>query len=111
MISISKMANYSTGIFIMAMLMAAVPSVAQSGKVWASSAAPVQELEMVRKQIRAPQFPKREFLVTKYGAVGDGKTLNTEAFNKAIDACNKSGGGRVTVPLGRFLTGAIHLKS
>ena len=37
--------------------------------------------------------------------------MNTEAFKKAIDDCHKSGGGRVTVPPGIFLTGAIHLKS
>ncbi|HEY0050122.1 MAG TPA: glycoside hydrolase family 28 protein, partial [Pyrinomonadaceae bacterium] len=46
-----------------------------------------------------------------YGAVADGKTLSTEAFRKAIDECSRKGGGRVVVPAGTFLTGAIHLKS
>jgi polygalacturonase len=80
-------------------------------KVWQSSSEPLKELEWVRKQIKAPVFPDKEFSITNYGAIGDGKTLNTEAFRKAIDDCHKSGGGRVTVPLGIFLTGAIHLKS
>ena len=42
---------------------------------------------------------------------GNGKGDCTEAFRKAIAACNKAGGGRVVVPAGSFLTGPIHLKS
>jgi hypothetical protein len=49
--------------------------------------------------------------ITKYGAVGDGKTKNTEAFVKAIDDCYGQGGGQVFVPAGVWLTGPIHLKS
>lgn len=79
--------------------------------VWKSSSEPMKEMAALRKQIKAPKFPSREFVITSYGAIADGKTLNTEAFRKAIDDCNKSGGGRVIVPLGTFLTGAIHLKS
>ena len=62
-------------------------------------------------RIKPPKFPKKDFSITKYGAIADGKTLATEAFRKAIDACSKAGGGRVVVPNGTFLTGAIHLKS
>jgi len=81
------------------------------GKVWTTTAEPLKEMELIRKQIKAPVFPAKDFLITRYGAVGDGKTLNTEAFKRAIAACVKSGGGRVVVPFGNFLTGAIHLKS
>jgi len=65
----------------------------------------------VLKRIVPPRFPKRDFDITKYGAVGDGVTDCTEAFATAIDACNKAGGGRVVIPAGTFLNGAIHLKS
>jgi polygalacturonase len=62
-------------------------------------------------QINPPIFPHRTFPVTRYGAVGDGVTDNTNAFVKAILACHLSGGGRVLVPPGGYLTGAIHLRS
>jgi len=68
-------------------------------------------VDNILKNIEAPKFPDRDFDITKYGAVADGKTLCTEAFAKAIDACSKAGGGRVVVPKGEFLTGAIHLKN
>ena len=43
-----------------------------------------------------------DFDVTKYGAVGDGRTLNTAFIQKAIDECNKSGGGKVIFPAGIY---------
>ncbi|PWG79039.1 glycoside hydrolase family 28 protein [Pararcticibacter amylolyticus] len=78
---------------------------------WTTSDQPSAEIEQLRKQIKAPVFADREFLITDFGAVAGGETKNTEAFRKAIEACNKGGGGRVVVPDGVFLTGAIHLKS
>ncbi|MDQ0638430.1 hypothetical protein QF042_001995 [Pedobacter sp. W3I1] len=48
--------------------------------------------------------------VTKFGALGDGKTLNTKALQKAVDACNKNGGGTVTIPVGTFIIGTVYLK-
>ena len=62
-------------------------------------------------RIKAPVFPKRDFVITKFGAKAGGLTDCTQAFDKAIAACNKGGGGRVVVPAGTFLTGAIHLQS
>ena len=62
-------------------------------------------------RIKPPVFPARDFKITDYGAVADGKTDSTEAIRKAIEACHSAGGGRVVVPVGVFLTGAIHLKS
>ncbi|WP_163538536.1 glycoside hydrolase family 28 protein [Gracilibacillus sp. YIM 98692] len=49
--------------------------------------------------------------ITEYGAVGDGKVMNTNFIQKAIDSCAESGGGTVYVPTGAFLTGPISLKS
>lgn len=49
--------------------------------------------------------------VRKYGATGDGKTLDTDAINRAIDAAAAAGGGLVFFPAGNYLTFSIHLKS
>jgi polygalacturonase len=65
----------------------------------------------ILSRIKPPQFPERDFDITKYGAVEGGKSDSTEAIRKAIAACAEAGGGRVSVPAGVFLTGAIHLKS
>lgn len=52
----------------------------------------------------------KPFDITKWGAVGDGKTLNTKAIQAAIDACHQKGGGVVVVPEGVFTSGSIFLK-
>lgn len=49
--------------------------------------------------------------VKAYGATGDGKTKDTAAFQKALDACVAAGGGVVVVPAGSYLIGSIELKS
>ncbi len=49
--------------------------------------------------------------VTEHGAVGDGKTLDRAALNRAIEACAGAGGGQVRVPPGRYLTGTVRLRS
>lgn len=70
-----------------------------------------QQVPNILKRIKPPVFPEQDFDVTEFGAVGNGTADCTEAFKRAIKACHKAGGGRVRVPKGVFLTGAIHLKS
>ena len=56
-------------------------------------------------------FSPHEYRITDYGAKDDGVTLNTEAIQRAIDACAAGGsGGVVVVPAGRFLSGSVRLK-
>jgi polygalacturonase len=69
------------------------------------------EMTAILRRIVPPKFPDRQFDVTRYGAIGDGKTVCTAAFREAISQCNKSGGGTVIVPAGTFLTGPIHFQS
>ena len=54
-------------------------------KPWTSAKQPLKEIEALKKQIKKPEFRKADYLVTDFGAVGDGKTKNTEAFKKAIE--------------------------
>jgi polygalacturonase len=68
-------------------------------------------LPAILQRITPPVFVKKDYDVKKFGAVADGKTDCSKAFKKAIDKCSASGGGRVVVPDGVYLTGAIHLKS
>jgi polygalacturonase len=70
-----------------------------------------EQVNGILSRISAPQFASRDFKITDYGAVGDRHTDCTEAFKKAISAAHEAGGGRVVVPAGSFLTGAIHLQS
>jgi polygalacturonase len=58
-----------------------------------------------------PVIPGKTFNIIRYGAVGDGKTLDTSAIQKAIDAASVAGGGTVLVPAGRFLTDPFTLAS
>ena len=51
------------------------------------------------------------FSVTEFGAVPDGKTDNTAAIQKAIDACAAAGGGTVRVAGGAFMTYTLYLRS
>ena len=51
------------------------------------------------------------FDVRQYGAAGDGKTLDTDAVNRAIAAAAAAGGGVVLFPPGTFLCFSIRLKS
>ncbi len=48
--------------------------------------------------------------IRNYGAVGDGKTLNTVALQKAIEDCNANGGGTVYVPEGEYVISTVFLK-
>jgi len=49
--------------------------------------------------------------ICNFGALSDGKTLNTSFIEKAVEVCYSAGGGTIYVPAGTFLTGAVILKS
>ena len=52
-----------------------------------------------------------DYNIKDYGAVGDGKTIDSPAINKAIDAAAEAGGGTVCFPAGTYLCFTIRLKS
>lgn len=51
------------------------------------------------------------FDIRTFGAVGDGKAVDSPAINKAIDAAAAAGGGTVLFPAGTWLSFSIRLKS
>lgn len=63
------------------------------------------------QKIARPEIPNRQVTVTDFGGVGDGVTLNTEAFAKAFAHLASKGGGKVVVPAGVWLTGPIVLEN
>ena len=60
-------------------------------------------------RVQRPSIPKRSASIVEFGAVGDGITLNTEAFAAAISHVCGKGGGHVVVPEGIWLTGPVTL--
>jgi len=79
-------------------------------QAWAAED-PWAALPDLLKRIQPPKFPARDFEIIRHGAEPDGRTDCTDAFRRAIAEASQAGGGRVVVPEGIFLTGAIHLKS
>jgi polygalacturonase len=61
--------------------------------------------------VAQPPTDKGIYNVRDYGAAADGKTLDSPAINRAIEACANAGGGTVRLPAGTYLSGSIHLKS
>ena len=93
----------------MLLLAAAAPTHARNGKVRHETISVKAPFPM--PPIKVPVFPKRDFPITDFGAKPGGEFKNTEAIRRAVAACHKAGGGRVVVPAGVWLTGAVHLKS
>jgi polygalacturonase len=93
------------GVLLAAPVLRADPAVSSPAQTeWA-------QVPEILKRIVPPTFPARNFVITDFGALADGKTDCTAAISNAISACAENGGGHVVIPAGEFLTGAIHLKS
>ena len=71
----------------------------------------VSEARDLSPHVSLPLIPRRTLNLAAVGGVGDGKTLNTEAFSNAIVQLSKKGGGKLIVPPGIWLTGPIRLAS
>ena len=71
----------------------------------------LQNLPFSMEEIIPPSFPNFSLNIKDFGAVGDGKSLCSEAFKISIETLFKKGGGKLIVPSGVWLTGPIILKS
>jgi len=61
--------------------------------------------------LQRPVFPDRTLSILECGGVGDGKILNTKAFEDGMNRLSKLGGGTLNVPFGVWLTGPIVFQS
>lgn len=53
----------------------------------------------------------KDQIITKFGAIADGKTNNAKIIQRIIDNVSAAGGGRVVIPAGNFMSGTLFLKS
>ncbi len=65
---------------------------------------PMSPIELYR-------FPDRDFPITRYGAREGDKGSVTHAIAVAMEKAHRAGGGRIVIPAGEWLTGAIHFRS
>ena len=70
-----------------------------------------RDLPFSMSKVKAPVFKNNKLSVVDFGGLGDGYTLNTQAFSQAVDALSGRGGGTLIVPPGVWFTGPIVLKS
>ncbi len=66
--------------------------------------------EKISPQVATPKIPANSVSLADFGS-GDGKTLNTAAFEKAFATLAEKGGGKLVVPPGLWLTGPVKLRS
>ena len=70
------------------------------------------QYKQIEKNIRQPEFKDKSYNITDFGASTKAKAAdNQKAINKAIATCSKNGGGKVVIPEGTFITGAITMLS
>ena len=62
-------------------------------------------------QFSASSTFAKDVSIDKYGAMGDGRTMNTENIQRAIDECASTGGGRVVFSTGSYLSCGLQLRS
>src|ERR1700750_1544786 len=91
-----------TGLLLQPLKTAGVRASAQTKQRRSTSARAVgwSDVPSILARIRPPKFPARDFSITDYGARAGSGFDNPEAIRKAIEACNRAGGGRVVIPSG-----------
>ena len=70
-----------------------------------------EDKEHARGEAPGGKGKSHQYNVLDFGATGDGKSLDTEAIQRAIDTCSRQGGGTVFLPKGDYLSATVILKS
>ena len=82
-----------------------------SSQIYAQNTDIYKGIEFNMPKVAETSFPANTVSIKDFGGIADGRTKNTEAFKKAIDALVKKGGGKLVVPRGMWYTGPIVLQS
>jgi len=101
--------RYFSIIILILYLPVNIPSIAAQTKTEIQSV--LSDIPFNMPEIALPQIPDERYLITEFGAVGDGHTSNTVPFAQAIETCSRNGGGHIIVPAGLWLTGPIMLEN
>lgn len=70
-----------------------------------------QRIQQCAWKIQQPAFPSYTVSILEFDANPNSDAVQTTCIQNAIDDVHKKGGGTVIIPSGRFLTGAIRLRS
>jgi len=89
----------------------AQPATAPAKKTAPALALTVDVSAAERVKPALPVIPDHTFNLADFGGVGDGRTMNTDAFKRALAAVEKAGGGKLVVPKGVFRTAPFKLCS
>lgn len=100
-----------SAIFVLLSSMASLSCSQQQNVSTYEFASRYESLPFEMPRVERPQIPSYEVLLTDFGAVADGKTLNNRAFSQAMNHLKAKGGGRLIVPAGMWLTGPIEFES
>lgn len=88
----------------------AILRTAKTGRIFIALSLTVSWVLLAAANGRASEF-SRVFDVRQFGAAGDGRTLDTKAIQRALDACGNNGGGIVHFPAGMYLSKPLFLRS
>ena len=112
-LSFSKSYKINCSFFLKSILFITIPILlsCKETKTQVVENDPWSKMKQIENEFSEPVFLDKTYNVLDFGAVADGTTDNTEAFKKAILTCSENGGGKVLVPIGKYVTGPIHLEN
>jgi polygalacturonase len=106
-----KTGNRTVVLVVLGLALSCFAEAQISGSLEQEIKSTTSNLPFTMPRIQLPQIPAFQVGIVEFGAVPDGHTMNTKAFNDAIKSCAAKGGGTVIIPPGVWLTGPIGLES